>query len=98
LRSASNFRIEAIKISDFLSRRKIATLKSTTNLADLSGESAMNELESGLNKVLEEHQHESGLHIIGGRNRLIARLAEFFEQIVTHENHEGTTRVGGTSH
>jgi len=58
----------------------------------------MNELESGLNKVLEEHQHESGLHIIGGRNRLIARLAEFFEHIVTHENHEGTTRVGGTSH
>ena len=58
----------------------------------------MNELESGLNKVLEEHQHESGLHIIGGRNRLIARLAEFFEHIVTHENHEGTTSVGGTSH
>jgi hypothetical protein len=41
---------------------------------------SMNELESGLNKVLEEHQHESGLHIIGGRNRLIARLTEFFEE------------------
>ena len=41
----------------------------------------MNELESGLNKVLEEHQHESGLHIIGGRTRLIARLTEFFEQL-----------------
>jgi hypothetical protein len=58
----------------------------------------MNELESGLNKVLEEHQHESGLHIIGGRNRLIARLAEFFEQMVTHENHENATQVGRTSH
>ena len=23
----------------------------------------MNELESGLNKILEEHQHESGLHM-----------------------------------
>ncbi|HEY1263776.1 MAG TPA: hypothetical protein VGF06_09645 [Terriglobales bacterium] len=45
----------------------------------------MNELENGLNKVLEEHQHESGLHIIGGRNKLIARLAEFFEQIAGHE-------------
>jgi len=61
------------------------------------GESAMNELESGLNKVLEEHQHESGLHIIGGRTRLIARLAEFFEQMVTHED-QGTTHAGGTSH
>ncbi len=45
----------------------------------------MNELESGLNKVLEEHQHESGLHIIGGRTRLIARLTEFFEQLVNQE-------------
>lgn len=62
-----------------------------------AGVPAMNEIESGLNKVLEEHQHESGLHIIGGRTRLIARLAEFFEQLVTHEN-QSTTHVGGTSH
>jgi hypothetical protein len=55
----------------------------------------MNELESGLNKVLEEHQHESGLHIIGGRTRLIARLAEFFEQLATHDN-QG--HAEGTSH
>jgi hypothetical protein len=41
----------------------------------------MSELESGLHKVLEEHQHESGLHIIGGRNKLVARLAEFFEHL-----------------
>jgi len=57
----------------------------------------MTELESGLNKVLEEHQHESGLHIIGGRTRLIARLAEFFEQLVTQEN-QGATHAGRTSH
>lgn len=39
----------------------------------------MNDLERGLSKVLEEHQHESGLHMIGGRRRLIDRLVEFFE-------------------
>jgi hypothetical protein len=58
----------------------------------------MNELESGLNKVLEEHQHESGLHIIGGRNRLIARLAEFFEQMTTQDHQENARQAGGTSH
>lgn len=61
----------------------------------------MNELESGLNKVLEEHQHESGLHIIGGRNRLVARLAEFFEQMVGHEHQDtaqGTTQYQRGSH
>jgi hypothetical protein len=42
-------------------------------------ESAMNDLESNLNKILEEHQHESGLHVIGGRRRLIDRLKQFFE-------------------
>jgi hypothetical protein len=39
----------------------------------------MNELENSLNKILEEHQHESGLHVIGGRRRLVDRLVEFFE-------------------
>lgn len=39
----------------------------------------MRELEKNLNRVLEEHQHESGLHVIGGRRRLIDRLVEFFE-------------------
>ncbi len=57
----------------------------------------MNQLESGLNKVLEEHQHESGLHIIGGRNRLIARLAEFFEQMTAQDHHNDTSHAGGTS-
>ena len=39
----------------------------------------MTELERSLSKVLEEHRHESGLHIIGGQQRLIDRLVQFFE-------------------
>jgi hypothetical protein len=39
-----------------------------------------NELERGLNRVLEEHQHESGLHMIGGRRRLVDRLMQFLEE------------------
>jgi hypothetical protein len=39
----------------------------------------MSELENGLNKLLEEHQHESGLHVIGGRRKLMDRLVQFFE-------------------
>ena len=40
----------------------------------------MTELENKLNHLLEEHQHESGLHMIGGRRRLIDRLVQFFEE------------------
>jgi hypothetical protein len=40
----------------------------------------MSELENGLNKILEEHQHEIGLHVIGGRRKLIDRLVQFFEE------------------
>jgi len=40
----------------------------------------MSELENKLNHILEEHQHESGLHMIGGRRRLIDRLVKFFEE------------------
>lgn len=40
----------------------------------------MTELENQLNHILEEHQHESGLHMIGGRRRLIDRLVRFFEE------------------
>ena len=41
----------------------------------------MSELEAKLNRILQEHQHESGLHMIGGRSRLVARLvlAEAFQ-------------------
>ncbi len=40
----------------------------------------MSELENKINNILEEHQHESGLHMIGGRRRLIDRLVQFFEE------------------
>jgi hypothetical protein len=39
----------------------------------------MSELERSLNQVLEDHRHESGLHVIGGQRRLLSRLMEFFE-------------------
>jgi len=46
----------------------------------------MTELETKLNNILEEHQHESGLHMIGGRRRLIDRLVQFVEE-ETHSQH-----------
>jgi hypothetical protein len=45
-----------------------------------AGDVPMSELENKLNHILEEHQHESGLHMIGGRRRLIDRLVKFFEE------------------
>jgi hypothetical protein len=47
----------------------------------------MSELETKLNHILEEHQHESGLHMIGGRRRLIDRLVQFVEE-ETHSQAE----------
>jgi hypothetical protein len=47
-----------------------------------AGDVPMSELETKLNHILEEHQHESGLHMIGGRRRLIDRLVKFFEEDV----------------
>ena len=44
------------------------------------------ELEQSLSKLLDEHQRESGLHMIGGRQRLIHRLVTFFETERQHEN------------
>lgn len=40
----------------------------------------MSDLERGLNRILQEHQQESGLHMIGGKQRLLDRLLEFFEE------------------
>ena len=37
------------------------------------------ELEQSLSRLLDEHQQEDGLHMIGGRQKLIHRLVEFFE-------------------
>ena len=40
----------------------------------------MSDLQRSLNRLLQEHQQESGLHMIGGRQRLVDRLVEFFEE------------------
>lgn len=40
----------------------------------------MSDLERSLNQVLEEHRQESGLHMIGGRRRLLDRLVQFVEE------------------
>jgi hypothetical protein len=39
----------------------------------------MTKREENLSKLLDEHQHESGLHMIGGRKRLLERLLAFIE-------------------
>ena len=46
----------------------------------------MTDLERDLSKVLDEHRHESGLHVIGGERRLINRLVEFFEHGAKQED------------
>jgi len=56
----------------------------------------MNQLENSLNKILEEHQHESGLHVIGGRRRLIDRLMQFFEEFRPEDAPE--PRLGREQH
>jgi hypothetical protein len=45
------------------------------------------ELEAKLISIFEEHQHESGLHMIGGRRRLIERLVQFFEEDLKRTEH-----------
>ena len=40
----------------------------------------MNELERDLHRILQDHQHESGLHMIGGQRQLLNRLVKFFEE------------------
>jgi hypothetical protein len=39
----------------------------------------MQNLKEKLEKTLEEHQRESGLHMIGGRERLVARLLKVLD-------------------
>ena len=56
--------------------------------------SPMSELENKLNNILEEHQHESGLHMIGGRRRLIDRLVQFVEE----EKQETTLQASSREH
>ena len=52
----------------------------------------MSELESSLNKILEEHQHESGLHMIGDRRKLLDRLVQFFEDSAWKARSRGSAR------
>jgi hypothetical protein len=40
----------------------------------------MESLKEKLEKTLEDHQRESGLHMIGGRERLVARLLKVFDR------------------
>ena len=56
----------------------------------------MSELENRLNRILEEHQHESGLHMIGGRHKLLDRLVRFCEQDLKPEGLEEPP--GGENH
>jgi len=39
----------------------------------------MDNLREKLEKTLEEHQRESGLHMIGGREQLVARLLKVLD-------------------
>lgn len=42
----------------------------------------MTELEAKLYRILQEHQQESGLHMIGGQRQLVARLHAFCEELL----------------
>ncbi|HEY1462833.1 MAG TPA: hypothetical protein VGF44_05390 [Terriglobales bacterium] len=50
----------------------------------------MRDLERSLNQVIEEHIHESGLHMVGGQKRLVSRLAQFIEEEVKEKNDQQT--------
>jgi hypothetical protein len=61
----------------------------------------MSELENRLNHILEEHQHESGLHMIGGRHKLLDRLVRFCEEELLQERRDDPrsdqSRIGRTA-
>ena len=42
----------------------------------------MTGLEAKLNRILQEHQQESGLNMIGGQRQLVARLLAFCEDLL----------------
>jgi len=56
----------------------------------------MTELERSLKQVFEEHRHESGLHIIGGQQRLIDRLVQFFEDGLKWEGRDKSSMMPKT--
>jgi hypothetical protein len=56
----------------------------------------MTDLEKDITKVLDEHRHESGLHVIGGERRLIHRLVEFFEHGAKSDQAEPARDLGNS--
>ena len=57
----------------------------------------MENLKEKLEKTLEEHQRESGLHMIGGRERLVARLLKVLDAPLRNtgnENHAPSDEDG----
>jgi len=54
----------------------------------------MSDLERSLNQLLEDHRHESGLHVIGGQRRLLNRLMEFFEEEINEKKSQGESEEG----
>lgn len=46
----------------------------------------MSDLERSLNQIIEEHIHESGLHMVGGQKRLASRLAQFIEEEIKEKD------------
>lgn len=54
----------------------------------------MSELEAKLHRILQEHQQESGLHMIGGQRRLVARLLAFCEELLQEAAAHGEAPAG----
>lgn len=52
----------------------------------------MTDLERDLTRVLDEHRHESGLHVIGGQKRLIERLVEYVETGLLNKDAEASEK------
>jgi hypothetical protein len=55
----------------------------------------MENLKAKLEKALEEHQRESGLHVIGGRARLVERLLQVLDEPYLEAEDEEYRATGG---
>lgn len=54
----------------------------------------MENLKQKLEQTLEEHQRESGLHMIGGRERLVARLLKVLAPSAGNADHARSDEDG----
>ena len=52
----------------------------------------MENLKQDLERILDEHQRESGLHMIGGRDKLIQRLLNLLDPARNANPHPGQAR------